>query len=324
MQQRLGNKLVIDAMKVHPWSIHELVSKLEALGIVVVNSNGDKKLIEVTSDKPDSRSFQAKARARRKPSAVPAPSPAKGDAQGNSLDIDSDDLVPSKYWTLDGLSITIISQRLLAVAEPATLSVANLKVISKKGQALQNIQNNIRMLEYMTGLPPDFSLTGIYRSWAKVTQLVCERNDSRGRRCRDIQLPINFDTVGIYSMEDQGTFVVVKHLFTEQEEKYDPKELPNHRSMKCLYISSNWSEVRAAISSESDPLQKSDVMLLARFCKHTVVEEKSQLALEDAKNVKDKKLVVEQATSVPSKRTVGKTSPSSIVPALAKRARTGE
>lgn len=288
LEQRIGKNLVAEAMKKQPWVIPKLVSTVESLGLVEKDQSGRRKIKDCGGSAGASAlamSFQAAARKSRKQPELPAPSPSK-----NELDmppIEGDDMIPTKYWTLDALSPAAVTGNWLCVAEPATLSVANLKQITKKGQSLQNHQSIHRLLEYVSGLPGDFSLTGLYRSWAKLQELILDRNERRGRRCRDLALPVDFDIVGLYSLQyppgaQQATIV---HNFTKERVVFDSRSLPEHESSSDLFVSNNWSELRAAISSKGDPSRREDVLLIKHFPNQEVPAQRlgrtKRLALED-------------------------------------------
>lgn len=265
LQQKIGKQTVSEAMRRHPWCVHELLSKLEALGLVAVTESGSRKLVEKSGCHAMPPSLQAQARASRQKQAAPGPSPRKGDEM--APDIAPDDQVPTKYWTLDGLSPHSLASRILSVAEPASLSMPNLKSITVKRQSLQNHQVHVRLVEFMTGLPPDFSLSGVYRSWKALSEFVCERNECRGRRLQGATLPVDFDNMGIYEMigSEGSPTICIRHRFTNQQVDYQRTSLPHHACIRQLFIDSDWSENRAAISSTADPSRQHDVMLLPRF-----------------------------------------------------------
>lgn len=280
LQQQIGKQTISEAMKKHPWCIHALLSKLEALGLVAVTPSGARKLVESANGAAVPPSLQAHARTARSKHVAPGPSPRKG--EGETADTDPDDQVPTKYWTLGGLSPSSIAGRLLPFAEPAALSIPNLNSTNVKGQALQNHQSHVRLLEYMTGLPPDFSLSGVYRSWATLADFVRERNECRGRRLQGEVLTIDFGTTGIYELRgaDASPIIIARHRLTSQEGEYQRAALPHHTCLRQLFINSNWSEVRATISSTAGPSRHHDALLMPRFPVQAV-KEPPRLAIKD-------------------------------------------
>ena len=199
LEQKIAKALVMDAMKLHPWCIQQLVSKLEALDLIEKDGGDGKRIAKQTGGMvQQALSVQAVARQNRKQASLPAPSPSKHEeAAVPAGEVNPADLVPTKYWTLDSLSVHTMAIKLLSVIEPTSLSLANLKHITKRGKALMNHQQHMRLLEFASGLPGDFGLTGVYRSWHRLADLVVQRSMHRGRRCRDVVLPVDFDEFGL-------------------------------------------------------------------------------------------------------------------------------
>jgi hypothetical protein len=287
LEQKIGMALVMEAMESHAWCIPQLVSKLESLGLVEQQGSG-KRVLRQTEGVQQALSAQAVARQNRKQPSLPAPSPSKHEeAAMPAEDVDPTDQVPTKYWTLDSLSPHAMATKLLCQAEPTSLSMANLKQITKKGEALMNHQKHMRLLEFVSGLPGDFGLTGVYRSWHRLADLVKQRSLHRGRRCRDVVLPVDFDDFGIYMiLRDPSDCVatIVKHRFTGQQVAFKPADLPPHENIAELYIANNWSELRAAIQSKADPLHSKAVLLITFFPTQVIGDaaRDSKLAIQDA------------------------------------------
>ena len=174
-KHKIDQKLIYDSVKRFPWVTHELVSKLESLDLVATDSNGAKTLVGAppTSAMTSPVSSQATAEASRGKKAKAA----FADSVVEEC-IPAEDLVTSKYWTFDGLSPAIVGCKLLSFAEPAILSAANLKAIIIKGKTLWNQHHHIRLVEFMNGLPPDFSISGVCRIMPKLQATVKERSEA--------------------------------------------------------------------------------------------------------------------------------------------------
>lgn len=263
LEQKIGKNLVLDAMRLHPWVIPQLASSLDSYGIVVKDEQG-RRTVKPSSGDDAPKSFEAAARSRKK-AAFQGPSPSKYEVTEEPLS--PEDAIPTKYWTVDSLSPMSVSSKLLSVAEPACLSIANLKSITIKGRALENHQSHHRLLEFLSGLPGDFSLSGVYRSWSKLAALVQERNQLRGRRCRDISLPVDFDSTGLYGLTVMAgkKKLQVHHLYTKETVEFNEDVLPAHHTMDDIFVASNWSELRASLASRSDPMRKGDLLLITYF-----------------------------------------------------------
>mmetsp|Transcript_27061 Transcript_27061/g.59390 ORF Transcript_27061/g.59390 Transcript_27061/m.59390 type:complete len:132 (+) Transcript_27061:206-601(+) len=106
------------------------------------------------------------------------------------MDVPAEDLVPAKYWTIDNMSVAILSSHLLAGIEPTTLSKANLRSLAMRGSAAGNKEHLCKVLEFATGISSDFQLHGQMRLFSVLISTLQLRNMGRGRKDRDIGLPL--------------------------------------------------------------------------------------------------------------------------------------
>lgn len=132
-------------------------------------------------------SFQASAAAKRKQKGE---APTTADETACEGGIGPSGKTPTKFWSLDALPPEAIGQYLLSACEPASLSARSLKDINIKGQAMLNMQRRSHLLEYITGMPSSFTLSGAYRSWSKLHTTVKENNSMRGRPRAGAYTPI--------------------------------------------------------------------------------------------------------------------------------------
>ena len=158
--QASGKKLVKDCMQAFPYIIGELVLKCEALGVVHTDEKGNKVLVASRIQDAMPKSFQAQAALKRKErSREKAAAAALGRVdEPSDEDATDDDKIPSKYWTLGGLSTQLLATKVLSVLEPVSCSPGNLKAITKRGQAEDNHTHHMRLAEYASGAPPEFRI----------------------------------------------------------------------------------------------------------------------------------------------------------------------
>ena len=288
LESKIGKGLVAQAMKLHPWAIAELVSKLEGLELITVNETGGKivKIPEKITAAP--LSFQAQAVADRRSPMKQQKALTNGDDAAS--DIPECDQIPSKYWSLDQLSPSLMSTKLLSSLEPAALSTHNLKLINVKGKTLWNRQQHMRLFEFLTGMTPDSGLAGMMRSWPHLQQLAIARNEARGRRGRDITLPCDFDqpSLGLYRIIPQDGAIEVHHRFTSAVKAFAVDECPPFTTPDDLHIDQSWSELRAALASKEDVLNLKSVLLLPHFPQQSLLAIKDDTCDTDSGSAKEK------------------------------------
>ena len=287
-RNRIGKRLVAAALAQHPWVVPDLLAKLESMGVLLMDPEGRAKSVRPPTDgeiEQVKMSFQAKAVAKRKAvRETTAASPTDQMSVGNGESCCGGADIPTKYWTIDALTPSSAAAHILCKLEPASMSLANLRAIAVRGRSHENHMHHIRLIEFATGLPPDFGLTGSYRRWTKLFELCEHRSMVRGRRCRDIALPVDYNRNGLYSLRCEEGGITVRHNFSHQEVFFRIAELPIHHDFSDIYVSSNWSETRAALTSSTDTLKKSDIILLTRFPEQEVnknIPKDGLLALED-------------------------------------------
>ena len=126
--------------------------------------------------------------------------------------------VPSKYWRVEGMAATFLSQNVFNLVELAAASEANLKhSLMRRGQTEYAQRIMPDMLEMMTGLQRRHVLTGGMRILSRFLEDIGSRNIARGRRCLSVQLPPDWSTAGLYYINVSGQSVVIEHRFTRKK-----------------------------------------------------------------------------------------------------------
>ena len=208
---KLEHSIVLDAMKKHRWICTELVSKCAALG--VVRYEGQKAVVAEASGIAVPRSFVQAAADRRvemRKQDRAAVNAATAGGQGQLSITDgvvgvapqTADAVPSKYTCLNRLSVTLMGAAVLTPCEPMVFSKSNLRNATPHGRGEDNQILLTQICEFMTGLPPDFSLTGEYAHFSKLTPLVTALNLRRGRRCQRLEFPVDWARDGNYAINE--------------------------------------------------------------------------------------------------------------------------
>ena len=263
-EQTLGKKLINKAMKQWPNSISEMVSKLEAIGVVEADSqSGDKFVVQPQFELK--RSVQAQAQANRKRKGRYAQAP---DTDHTELPEDPKDTIPNKYWTLGGLSAKLISTQLLIFADKVVLTKVNLTSIFIRGAAEKSHQYHVEVLVFISGMDPGFKLVGKYRSWTHLRALFLQNVRSLGHRARSLPLPPHWPDDGIWAIveADGKDHVHMKHKFHEWC-SFDLalSMCPPYGKdwKKNLYVKDNFSDANASVASQLHPEHTHDLRLMA-------------------------------------------------------------
>lgn len=163
---------------------------------------------------------------------------------------DPSDLVPAKADSFDGLTAPLITGHCLSAVEPGTLSTSNLRsMILKKDSSIDSAKNEyLRLNEFSSGKDKMFRLAGRFRVWRLLEDELRLQAKWRGRRCKDVTLPMKWPIDGIYLPVKNGDSSIAIKLNATGLAKLVPKsKMPDHWRMEDLHIEYNWSEVRAAL-----------------------------------------------------------------------------
>ena len=114
---------------------------------------------------------------------------------------DNKDWVPTKYWTLESLSVTLLISHILAPVEPQSFSRANLRSMKKYGQSASSKLGLLVLVEYTTGCDGGFELVGPLMYWPYLQSVLRVKSQQRGRRGMLLVLPADWDGKdGVYEL----------------------------------------------------------------------------------------------------------------------------
>ena len=139
----------------------------------------------------------------------------------------------------------------LTHAEPATFSVANLKSLVPGGKRVMPREPLLQLVEFVTGLDPDFHIPAENRTPAGVCSLIREKNGRLGNRGKDIVLPADWmdQSMGVYRVKrDASGAMLLENTFTKATVTIPEiylKTKGNDRDV--LELRSNFSEARACL-----------------------------------------------------------------------------
>lgn len=154
---------------------------------------------------------------------------------------------------LTSYSIVLLSS-VLSHLEPSCLSHHALKAIVRRGQRKESQEALVRIVEFTTGLAPNWSATGAYKKNKVLYEYFTAVHLARGRRAKEMVLPVRWETFGVYSLRTSG-----KNIYLAQKWVGEEVEIPA-KIVKMLgggivdiRIESNWSETQAFLSSPKGP-----------------------------------------------------------------------
>ena len=166
---------------------------------------------------------------------------------------DNKDWVPTKYWTLESLSVTLLISHVLAQVEPQAFSGANLRSMKKYGQAASSKLGLLVLVEYTTGCDGGFELVGPLRYWPYLQSVLRVKSEQRGRRGMLLVLPADWDGKdGVYGLIVEPGTVSTENPSTKKKVVIPALDLPRFDDESDLYIKDNYSETRATIRSRTD------------------------------------------------------------------------
>lgn len=115
----------------------------------------------------------------------------------------------------------------------------------------------MQLIEFATGCPPETPLVGFLAVKSSLHQEMTRRSHARGRRLREILLPVDWSQTGVYGLgplEPAGLWI--KHLWTKVQRLLPADRIPGGpgQTLKELCVVQNFSESRAAISLVSKRL----------------------------------------------------------------------
>lgn len=191
------------------------------------------------------------------------------------------DPVPFTYWRVDSLSKSLLRDKIICYSDPQALSKPNLRAtLDPQGTAKAKVEL-LRIWEFCTGLPAEFSLTGDYRDFAKVQEIGAARALARGRRALTMALPPDWSIVGVYTIvgaDPNQRNILVEHRFTKHTAQISMAKLPSCADISELSITKNWSERSASIVNSTNIDEGSAYTLANDFTQQTFGDEALQPA----------------------------------------------
>ena len=161
---------------------------------------------------------------------------------------DKDSLVPGKWKTLGSLSVHALVTHIASVCEPMALSNSNIRSkINHGGLGTSNKLHILRIIELMTGLQDDFEITEKLRYWSAFEEYVAALNNGRNRMGRDLALPANFETSGVYCAFIREDVIWLAHrgFGFDKPLRFGPAGKFKEEDLRIEY---NWSEQRAVLN----------------------------------------------------------------------------
>jgi len=247
-------------MKKHAWCVSDVLDKCEALGLVTRVGLD----IHVKDDATETAPMSSLKRAAVDREQKKREAKAKAAKDGNVS------LIPSKYYNIAAFSVTSFVNEVLPAIHPMTLSAANCKAAGFCGKGNSDAHRRIlsEVVECLTGIPPDFPLTGDLRQWRIFKNLLDSQARKHGDRHMKIVLPPNWqpERQGVYNKELVASEPEAKVKLTNQYSGVSivvpASELPVFRTIDDLRFEMNWSDARAKLFSS---LSKDPVDILHLF-----------------------------------------------------------
>jgi hypothetical protein len=191
------------------------------------------------------------------------------DGEGNHPKIG--DIVPCKYWHLEEMTPTYLATMVLNQIGEQSLTTPNLKsALMGKGKTATSQKVMMEILEMFSGYNGKYIMRGTLRVHKAFVAELNQRSFCRGRRCRDLPLPPNWMSHGIYSVCVMGKQVEITHRFTKKAfEVHDEADMPKWLVADSLYVAENYSETMATLRSREDE-ETAGILLLRLFPKQII------------------------------------------------------
>ena len=198
---------------------------------------------------------------------------------------DPADLVPTKADTFEGLIAPLLTKHCLSAMEPGTLSTSNLRSMTLKFKeaGIDSAKNEyLRLLEFSSGTDKLARIAGRLRVWKLLEEELRLQAQWRGRRCKDVTLPISWPKDGVYKpvLMDNGK-LAIKQNATGRAELVPESKMPDTVIKEDLHIKYNRSEVRAALyfTPGTDGTPFKIVELFPDVSEHILDEYRAEYAL---------------------------------------------
>ena len=168
-------------------------------------------------------------------------------------------MILSKYDMIDAFSCSLLCERVLPCLDSVSLNPHNLQAsLRPLRTADAKQQEALRILEYVTGVPPRFSVKGSMWQWPVFLERLKSSSDARGRLARPLQLPMAWQTAGVdriqaVSADDK---LLVEHRFTNVVQKVALSEWdPVFARDASFTIEDKFSEMSAHVVVAGESMQ---------------------------------------------------------------------
>lgn len=137
----------------------------------------------------------------------------------------------------------------MSAIEPISLSTGNLKSPVLPGRRECDKKQCLEILGFISGLDADFTFAQQGRNLNSMVAMVKAHSERHGRRGRDLQLPVDWDTAGFYTPveHDDGSWSL-RHRFRDVVTAILAEFIEEGRKDNdVLAVRSNWGETRACL-----------------------------------------------------------------------------
>eukprot|EP00971_Amphidinium_carterae_P311936 6200517-Amphidinium_carterae.1 len=229
--QKDARSTAIEILRKHPLACVPTVQFLASIGYTADTP---------VAEQPQSKETEARVRAHETRK-------AKSQTEKQEVEATGGDMIQSKYNTLEALSEKMLITRVCPMLDPVSMSAGNMTRLMQKGMAMAE-KKRVLMC---TGECGSLRMVGALRTWSALLAHLKTETEARGHRMANQQVPITWESSGVYMLEVllDDEEVVVTQRFTEQKKKFDwssmsPVPKPGNPEMSMLH---NYSEKRASI-----------------------------------------------------------------------------
>lgn len=231
---------VCHALKNRPDVVSEVKKQLKSLGVL----NADDEVVENASARP----ALGKVEHIKQESASPAGKGAVDETDWERELAPKSDLMSFGAHELSSILYSM---------EPATFSKNNQKPFVKKGCKHPPKNVCLEIIEYCTEHEPMTSL-GRGKTVGMIKDRLVELNALGGRRARDFQPPLNWDTIGYFAKLLDSGAVYIEYRLTGARAKV-PEGMCDGTTFDHIEILSNFSKARAMVSMDGEQVKISDL-----------------------------------------------------------------
>ena len=159
-------------------------------------------------------------------------------------------LLGEGYYTVKSWSAAML-QDFLSELEPISLSKDAMQAMVLPGKRKPAKHDLVAMLEFVSGLSVVWSACGELRLVANLLSFLQVQNNSRGRRARELRLPPDWDSMGIYTKvvragEDGEIMLEIQHRFTGDKFQFG-SHFWEGSVAENIMLNLNYSETKAEL-----------------------------------------------------------------------------